>query len=438
VTPRYLTTFEHASIPIGESAGDVSPAEAETLEQLSQRRPGFCERGYSSIRLAQYCGIVNVGGRLVEVLPKVGFGPEPEHQGRAHLIRLLTESGSISISAHDASAQSMARHTLLEIFIGAFLDRVVELARGGLRKDYIAFSEDLTVVRGRVDLQRQMTVLANRPDVIACHYDELTIDAPWNQAVKRALRVVKPWILGAELRRRWIDLAGLFDAVGDVALDASEVERFQIDRKSMRYRHARPWIVAILRLLSPSLRAGRQEAPSLLFDMNRVFQACVTRWLRREHSHIPEILITTEDHSQFFARHDGHRATRLYNVRPDLVIRRQDQVISIADTKWKRLSGNGDVLPDLGDVYQLFAYCGAFKCGSLSLIYPWHSSMGSIGHFAIRLPSIGEIRPRLKVVFVDIETSSFSRDPVEIDDWKGLHSAGPKVLSDSDQHDQEH
>ena len=420
ITPRYLTTFEHALIGVGDGASDISPTEAEVLALLGTSRPGFCDRRFSAIRLAQFCGIVNLGNRLIEILPKVGFDPEPERVGRARLISLLSESGSISISEHAASSQSMARHTLLEVFIGAFLDRVIELARGGLRKDYVAFSEDLTVVRGRVDLQRQMTVLADRPDIIGCHYDDLTIDAPWNRAIKSALRVVRPWIVSDDLRRRWIDSASVFDEVRDVAMDAESVERLSVDRKATRYRDVRRWVIAILRLLSPSLRAGYYEAPSLLFDMNSVFQACVTRWLWRHCLHMPEVLITAEDKSHHFAKEDFEGGAVVYNIRPDIVFRRRGQVIAIADTKWKRLGGEKGAVPELSDLYQLFGYAGAFECGSLCLVYPWHSSVGSDTNFALRLPTMGDIHPRIKVVLVDVEKRTFFGSVLDSrtsDDW---------------------
>lgn len=175
----------------------------------------------------------------------------------------------------------------------------------------------------------------------------------------------------------------------------------------------RPWLHAILRLLSPSLRVGSHEAPSLLFDMNRVFQTCVTRWLRRDHAHDRSMLITAEDRSCFFAKHDIEDGPAIYNIRPDLVIRREGQVVAIADAKWKRLGGGYGSLPDLGDAYQLFAYAGVFECGSLSLIYPWHSSAGSAGNRALRLPTIGNVRPRIKVVLVDVEKRSFLRNAVD-------------------------
>jgi 5-methylcytosine-specific restriction enzyme subunit McrC len=406
--PRYLTTFEHTVIPVGEISGGISREEADALSALGELRPGLCERGYSWVRLAQYCGIINLGGRLIEVLPKVGFDGSSDRDSRALLLSLLRDAGYISVSAHDAAGQSLTRHTLIEAFVVSFLDRISELAKGGLRSDYLAFSDDLAVVRGRIDIKRQITKLANRPDLIACEFDELTIDNAWNRAVKRALRVVRPWVVESDLRRRWIGAISLFEGVSDVAMSAEQVEALPADRKAVRYSEVLAWVRVILRLFSPSIRAGDHAAPSLLFDMNRVFQACVTRWMRERAVGEPAVAVSGEDTSRWFARRGRESGRRIYNLRPDIVVRRSGAVIAIVDTKWKRLEAEGaESFPALSDAYQLFAYAASFACPSLCLIYPLHDSARSAGLEALYLPPIGSDRPRIAVVLVDLKTKRF-------------------------------
>jgi 5-methylcytosine-specific restriction enzyme subunit McrC len=86
----YITAFEHESIPIGDSQSGISitPAEAEYLTYLGELRPGFCERRHRTVRLAQYCGVVSLGNRMLEVLPKTDEHSSPA-ECRGVLLRLL-------------------------------------------------------------------------------------------------------------------------------------------------------------------------------------------------------------------------------------------------------------------------------------------------------------------------------------------------------------
>lgn len=71
VGSRILSFREHQSIPVddGLSGEGITSLEADRLAKLGEERPGFFERGYRQVRLAQYCGIVNLGERILEVLP---------------------------------------------------------------------------------------------------------------------------------------------------------------------------------------------------------------------------------------------------------------------------------------------------------------------------------------------------------------------------------
>ena len=77
---NYLTAIEHESIPIIESPTPTSltPAEAERLAVIGRQRRGFCELGVREVKLAQYCGIVSLGTRVLEILPKTQQSDSPK------------------------------------------------------------------------------------------------------------------------------------------------------------------------------------------------------------------------------------------------------------------------------------------------------------------------------------------------------------------------
>lgn len=121
-----LTAFEHQPIPVGGhvDGNGLSNSEADYLSFLSELRPGFCERGYRSVRLAQYCGVVSLGERMLEILPKVA-DLEPAAECRGVLLRLLQQAEEFPLFQHLSAGQHLRHAPLLEVFISAFFDTVI-------------------------------------------------------------------------------------------------------------------------------------------------------------------------------------------------------------------------------------------------------------------------------------------------------------------------
>jgi 5-methylcytosine-specific restriction enzyme subunit McrC len=375
---RVLTALEHEALPItAEGAGfSITPPEAERLAQIGEERPGFCELGHRQVKLAQYCGVVSLGDRVLELLPKTQDRNGSAESCRGVLLRLLRLSERFPFFAHLSAGQYLRRAPLLETFIAAFYQALTTVIRGGLLRQYLEHEEDLRVVRGRVATARQLGSHANRLDTVACVFDELSPDNVWNRVLKKAVRVTRPWLRSAELRRHWVELMGVLDEVDDERLAGAEVDRLVFDRRAERYRGAIDWARWILALLTPSLRGGRHEAPALLFDMNKLFEASVAAVLRRaalRHG----MQVVTQDRSRTLASIvSGDVVEPGFVLRPDLLIMSQGHVAVIADTKWKRLEldRKGRPSPSEADMYQLHAYAGAFQCSELALIYPWEAS----------------------------------------------------------------
>jgi len=405
MTPNYITAIEHESIPITESPTlhSLTPAEAERLAVIGCQRPGFCVLGAREVKLAQYCGIVSLGSRVLEILPKTQRGDSP-HTCRGVLLRLLKAAGRSPQFQHLPAGQEHCSLPLLEVFIHAYFDAVAVLSRGGLLKQYCEWDDDLNVVRGRIALDRQLVANANRPDRIACAFDELTIDHSWHRTLKRAIRITRPWIHSIGLNRRWIELMALFDEVDDTRLAAAETDRLVFDRKAERYRTAIEWARWIITLLAPSLRAGKNEAPSLLFDMNRLFESSIAAVLRRRSAHAG-LTIDTQDTSRKFATvHGGGKSGQIFTLRPDLTLRDGDRLLAIGDTKWKLISTDdaGRLRPGNDDLLQMHAYAAAYRCSDLVLIYPWSDELRASVQTHLELPETHGQATRVHVVCVDV------------------------------------
>lgn len=405
VAPRVLTAFEYDVLRVGDgSRGTLSPNEASRLLALNVERSGFCSLVPGGLRLAGFAGLVSLGERILEVLPKVGDETMPG-KARGTFLRLLRLSGEgVPVLAFGNVGHDLERHNLLAVFASRFLVELSTLVRGGLVRRYRVSMEDLRVVRGRLDLARQATVLAMRPDVVANRFVELCLDNPWNQVLVAALVKVRPWIESLNCMRLWMELMAAFAEVSRVPDAVSLLGRLVPDRQVARYGPSIEWAGLILRLLSPNIRAGRADAPELLMDMARLFEAAVKRVLRER---APElgVRVTAQERDRHLATVAGENPTGMFQLQPDLVIRGRDGLVAVGDTKWKRLwPGQRQwLVPAAADAYQMHAYAAAYGCEDLCLVYPYHSGLEGAIAVSFKFPHIGGAHPpRLHLAFVDV------------------------------------
>jgi 5-methylcytosine-specific restriction enzyme subunit McrC len=121
--------------------------------------------------------------------------------------------------------------------------------------------------------------------------------------------------------------------------------------------------------------AGGSEGFSLLFEMNTLFEEYVARMLKRALVDT-EFRVVSQGGRLYCLETDNQRG--LFQTRPDILVKRGDEVVQIIDTKWKRIATRVDDPKQgvsQGDVYQMMAYGQLYKCERLTLLYPHHAAV---------------------------------------------------------------
>ncbi|RAO74922.1 McrC family protein [Dyella jiangningensis] len=406
-SPASLAVLEHEFLPYSSRTGvtsHLSERDVRALHEANVSRPGFCEFLADGVRFNQFCGIVGFQSRSLEILPKVGGQDHPD-SCRSVLLRCLQDAGLAPRRLRSEAAQALNSATLLDAFIGAYLDEVAVLLQQGLYKRYRTDHEDLHVVRGKVVFRRQAAALANRPDVIHCAFDELTSDNALNRLLKYALHLVSRAARG-QLQKRSLTQLWSFVDIADMVHHGKALSSLTFDRQSERYRSAFQWACWIVQLLSPSLRSGATQAPSLLFDMNKVFEGLVSRKIHHDLAYLGG-QVDAQDVGTCLATYAGSAAVGL---RPDFVVRKAGGIRAIVDAKWKhlRLDASGFPRPSEKDVYQMLAYAAAYKCHDLILVYPWHEGLSRARRAPLLLPMIHGTQVRVELEFIDIADPSYA------------------------------
>ena len=314
-------------------------------------------RTYGGLKAAQVVGVLKVPGCSLEILPKIGG---ENGDVRDALIRMLAAACDLRIDSGELAALKTQSHDLLELLARLFAERLLTAVRRGLPRRYVAHEEDLNWLRGRLDVKRQTTRLAARPDLLACRFDELSEDTPLNRILKAAVGKLTGAVRSAATARLLGELASRFEFVPSSGDPLREPVR--LDRTNAAFHDLYQLAQLFLSGEWQSTAGGRRTGFALLFPMEKLFEKFIVRSLQRTFG--PQ-RIAYQCGKQHALKDEKGEIFRLF---PDVVI---DDGTIVLDMKWKILK-DGDEKLGIGpaDIYQMLAYGRAWKAKRLILLYP--------------------------------------------------------------------
>ena len=400
--------WEYLSVDDSGEGNTVMRSQADGLVAAAQQmriggRDGeaILVNGHKRLRAQQVVGVLASANITLEILPKIDGLDEAAT--RKNLVHMLARVYKLDVSSGALTSLDWQRHDLLEILIALFCDKLFEVARRGLPRRYLSMVDDLPALRGRLDIQRQFTVLAARPNLLACRFEELNADIPLNQMMKAAVSRLQFLARASENQRKLAELNLAFADVSRVSVKELLGKQILLDRTNVAWAS----VLALARLLLggryQTTSSGRGEGFSLLFEMNTLFEEYVARSLMRAlaGTEIRVHLQGPQKHALLAATGEKYFATR-----PDIVIARDGKNELIIDTKWKRLKGPvDDAKRGVGqaDVYQMMAYSQVYQCDNLLLLYPHHTEMDAPEGLIDAHHIVGTERARLSVGTVSLE-----------------------------------
>jgi 5-methylcytosine-specific restriction enzyme subunit McrC len=153
--------------------------------------------------------------------------------------------------------------------------------------------------------------------------------------------------------------------MSDVKVTDSTFEKINFDRKNQHYEKALQIAKLLLLNYHPDVSRGKNNVLALLFDMNRLWEQFVYIVLKKNIKNT-DIKVSAQQTKEFW-----RSATSFSRMKPDIVIEANGNRI-VLDTKWKNLNGN--YLPSIEDLRQMYAYHRYFKATKTALIYPGEES----------------------------------------------------------------
>jgi len=381
----HLTIHEWGHARFGERG--LSREQAHALHAEACQHPlaredatNILVLGRDRLVARQMVGMVAAKGCSLEILPKVDpdeRASESDATVRARLVRMLDVALGLDLDIGAEAAIARQNNTLLEILIDAFATRLLAEVRRGLPRAYRSREEDLAALRGRLDVTRQFTRNAVRPDRLACRFDQLEADTPLMRIMAAAVVFLARHVRSLGTRRKLDELRHTLADIPLLPLNRLPWNAVRIDRTSRRW-------AALFRLARLLLRPDWQathhaakapEGLTLLFPMNDLFEQYIAVLLRWALAGSGIEVIDQGGHRACLGDFTGAHLESgdLFRTKPDLILRQNGLPRAIIDTKWKRLAD--DPLDrkhgvSQADVYQLMAYARLYQVPELMLLYP--------------------------------------------------------------------
>jgi len=332
-----------------------------------------------------FVGRIRIGALNITIQPKLRV---------ASLLRLLRYAyGFRRLELIGPAAQMVDRCGLEDLLICQLNIEAEELMSRGLQRCYVQQDENLASPRGRINIDRLALGVGLATPTLPCRHFLRIEDTLLNRVLLAGLRLAGSLASLLELRRESRRLAARMEGhVTGINLDSAVLDQAagMGTRLSTSYAPA----LSIIRLLIESQgivledRTLTTRSPGFLFDMNRFFQALLSRFLKEN---LVDCSVREEHNLKGMMGYNPQFNPKLRQSptpRPDYVVMQQGQLVSILDAKYRDLWEKP--LPR-EMLYQLVVYAVSHRQKlQSSILYPTADPLASEARIDVTDPVFGK------------------------------------------------
>lgn len=402
------------------SKRDIEELRAYIDEQNSKDFTGqsdieeFLKPIKNGVQANNYVGVLQTkSGLTIEILPKIAGRTEEATDTRVRqlFLEMLKAVRSINGKTFRLTNLNAKKNNLLEVFISKFLNESDMIIKRGLKSSYVTVQSNEKFLKGKLLMTQQLRRNIVNQSYFFNEYDEFMTNSAENQLIKTTLEYLLKNSRDNNNLRIIREQLVYFEFVDLTNSPEQTFQKVSIGRNYTYYEQTLNWCRIFLSRKSFTSFKGSSLAFAVLFPMEEIFEAYIAYMMKKS---IPDANVSAQDKKySLFDRTNETKAG--YRLRPDLVVRFEDNRTTIADTKWKVLDSTG---PSQTDLYQMYAYYTRYRHKSenvdkVVLIYPYSSSY-SENEFRSTQFSSEELGAKIQVRFVDLLSGDIGKQLVNI------------------------
>lgn len=368
----------------------------------------------NGVQANNYVGVLQTkSGLTIEILPKIAGRTEEATDTRVRqlFLEMLKAVRSINGKTFKLTNLNAKKNNLLEVFISMFLNESDMIIKRGLKSSYVTVQSNEKFLKGKLLMTQQLRKNIVNQSYFFNEYDEFMTNSAENQLIKTTLEYLLKNSRDNNNLRIIREQLVYFEFVDLTNSPEQTFQKVSIGRNYTYYEQTLNWCRIFLSRKSFTSFKGSSLAFAVLFPMEEIFEAYIAYMMKKS---IPDANVSAQDKKySLFDRTNETKAG--YRLRPDLVVRFEDNRTTIADTKWKVLDSTG---PSQTDLYQMYAYYTRYRHKSenvdkVVLIYPYSSSY-SENEFRSTQFSSEELGAKIQVRFVDLLSGDIGKQLVNI------------------------
>lgn len=371
----HISVFEHQSIRLGERINGVTfdePKLKALQEYFGKSGVPYFSLINKGISFNEYVGVIQVGGLVIEVLPKADKADSDAEKWKRLLIGMLRAVGSFKIHAPSNSNLTTKSNSILDLYIELFINEVEYLLHTGLIKQYRKKESNATALKGSLQFSQQIQKNLIHKERFYVRHTTYDVEHKLHLILYRTICLLKQINTNANLNSRIGALFLHFPEMPSIKITELTFDRIVYNRKNNGYKKAIDIAKLLLLNYHPDVLKGRNDVLALMFDMNKLWEKFVFVSLLKDKKNSKTI--TGQTTKLFWKPENGYRS----RMQPDIVINKDKEDCIVLDTKWKNLNGYN---PSPDNLRQMYVYSEYYNAKKVALVYPGSSSQTRPGHF---------------------------------------------------------
>jgi 5-methylcytosine-specific restriction enzyme subunit McrC len=355
-----IQVFEHSFLPLGERGFEkrhfVALSKLNALHNYQ-----YFDLKHNGIVFKQFVGVIQVDGLTIEILPKIDRYETENAENRTKWQKVLVEMLRVTrkLKIQQVGQANVSRQSihLLDIYFEWFLNEVQLLIHQGLIKQYYKETGNIKALKGKLKFAENINKNLTHKERFYTTHQVYEKDHLIHQILGQTLDIISHLSKGTYLYSRCKTVQLDFPEVKVIKASEQTFTKISQSRKTVPYDAA----LAIARLIilnyAPNISSGSENMLALLFDMNTLWEEYILVRLKQS-AQGTGIEVYGQDSKAFW---NG------IMIRPDIVLKKNDEVVLIIDTKWKNIDQSQ---PSTHDLRQMYVYNEYWTGKKSLLLYP--------------------------------------------------------------------